>query len=62
MENNIQSNLVRRCLKVNKEKRTTNMERCGFVMMKLMRVSQFQKQILFLKVGEKEDFASKMPL
>jgi len=35
------------------------MEKCGFVMMKLMRVSQFQKQILFLLVGEKVDFANK---
>ena len=35
------------------------MEECGFVMMKLTKVNQFQKQILFLMVGEKEDFVNK---
>ena len=33
------------------------MEECGFAMIKLMKVNQFQRQILFLMVGEKEGFA-----
>jgi hypothetical protein len=34
-------------------------EECGSVMMKLTKVNQFQKQILFPMVGEKEDFVNK---